>query len=515
MSRRFRFLCVVLALLIAGGSLLFATGTKETAATTSTAANQKEVHLYGYLLGAPLPGMSDVMTELNKKLKKDLNVTMEINYLGWADYQSKYPLVLAAGENIDWIYTASWCMYGTQAVRGAFLPLTSDMLAKYMPKHTQKMPAAGWKQSLVNGKIYMIPTATPDRKVSVALIRGDLRKKYGLPAITKISDLEPYLQAVKQNEPGMIPLNIESGYDLGGIFNGVRIETTPPFNWAISGATPYIYNYEIAKPTVTTELDGEYSAGFVRAANLVKDWYDKGYFNKDPFANKVRSKEAFEQGKSAVAFGNSIDTQGNIAKAIDSGFDVEIIPVLGSTGHYPADSFINNGVAISATTKNAERTLQALDLMMEDPAYVYLIYYGIEGTNYIVTKDGKIDNPPGITSDKNTYPMDQAGFWWVDKDYFKPMATWPPIYIKLNNSIPQMLYASPYSAFGFIPDNVKTELANVTAVWQQYQWPLQVGMVDNVSQAIATLKDKLAAADSQKVQGELQKQMDAYGAGLK
>ena len=296
--------------------------------------------------------------------------------------------------------------------------------------------------------------------------------------------------------------------------SGVRGEVTPPFNWAISGAVPYIYNYEVKNPKVTTELDGDFTAGFLKAANLAKDWFDKGYFNKDPFANKVRSKEAFEQGKSAVAFGNSIDTQGNIAKAIDSGFDVEIIPVLGSTGHYPQDSFINNGLAVAATSKNVDRTLQALDLMMEDPSYVYLIYYGIEGTNYVV-KNGKIDLPEGVTADKNTYPIDQAGFWWVDKNLFKPLASWPAAYITLQSKIGAMLYATPYAAFQFVPDNVKSELANVTQVWQQYEWPLQVGMVDDVNQAISTLKDKLAAADSQKVQDELQKQMDAFGASLK
>ncbi|HET6487532.1 MAG TPA: ABC transporter substrate-binding protein, partial [Spirochaetia bacterium] len=223
---------------------------------------------------------------------------------------------------------------------------------------------------------------------------------------------------------------------------------------------------------------------------------------------------AFEQGKSAVAFGNSIDTQGNIAKSIDSGFDVEIIPVLTSTGHYPQDSFINNGVALAATTKNPERTLQVLDKIMEDPSYVYLVYYGIEGTNYIV-KDGKIDLPEGLTADKNTYPIDQAGFWWVDKNLFKPLASWPAAYITLESKIGAMLYATPYAAFQFVPDNVKSELANVTQVWQQYEWPLQVGMVDDVNQAVATLRDKLAAADSQKVQDELQKQMDAFGASLK
>src|SRR5208283_1130832 len=132
-------------------------------------AGQKEVKLVGYLLGAAPPGMPDVMTELNARLKKDLNTTMEINYIGWGDMQAKYPLVLAAGEDIDWIFTANWSFYFQEAAKGAFLELSDSMLKENMPLHTKVLSAAAWNQvRLPNGKIYMIPTPTPDRKVPVA-----------------------------------------------------------------------------------------------------------------------------------------------------------------------------------------------------------------------------------------------------------------------------------------------------------------------------------------------------------
>jgi putative aldouronate transport system substrate-binding protein len=511
MRRTVRVLGLVLAIMAIAGFTAFGAGTKEGAA----AAKLKEVKLYGYLLGAPPAGMPDVMTELNKKLKADLNATMEISYLNWADFQAKYPLVLAAGENIDWIYTANWCMYAQQAVRGAFAELTPAMLAKYMPRHYPLIPKQGWQQANVNGKIYMVPTSTPDRKVPIFLIRGDLRKKYGVPAVTKMSELEPYLAAVQKNEPGMIPINIESGYDLGFVFSNYRNQSATPLFWVAGGAVPYIWNYEqLVNPKVTTELDGDYGVAFAKAAKFVKAWYDKGYINKNPFANKVRSKEAFEQGKSAVAFGNSQDSQGTIAKGQEQGYDVEIIPALSSTGTYIADPYINNGWALAATSKNAERTLAAMDLIMEEPSYDYLVYFGVEGKNYVVKND-KIDLPEGVTADKNSYPPDASGFWFTNKDIFKPMASWPPAYVALKGGLKKMLFVTPYAAFSFVPDNVKTELANVTQVWQQYAQPIQIGMVADVDKAIAELKDKLATANSQKVLDEIQKQMDAFGAALK
>lgn len=45
--------------------------------------NSKEVKLSGYLLGEAPKGMPEVMEALNEKLKKDINATLEINYIGW------------------------------------------------------------------------------------------------------------------------------------------------------------------------------------------------------------------------------------------------------------------------------------------------------------------------------------------------------------------------------------------------------------------------------------------------
>jgi putative aldouronate transport system substrate-binding protein len=510
MRRTARVLAIALAVLACASVVAFATGKKEGAA----AAGLKEVHLYGYLLGAAPNGWADVNVALNKKLKADLNCTMEVNWLAWADYATKYPLVLAAGENVDWIYAANWCQYGQQAARGAFKGFTEDVLKKYMPLHYPLIPASGWQQTKINGQIMMIPTSTPDRKVPIFLIRGDLRKKYGIPEIKKYSQLGPYLEAIKKNEPGMIPINVESGYDLGFVFDFYRREFAPPMMWAIPNAVNYIFNYEDPRPKVATELDGAYGDAFVKAARFIKDWYDKAYINRDVFANKVRSREAFEQGKSAVAFGNSQDSQGTIAKATQEGYDPEIIAGLSSTGTYPADPYLNGGIAIAAGSKNWERALMAMDLIMEEPSYDYLVYFGIEGKNYVIKND-KIDLPEGLTADKNDYPPDAAGFWFTNKDIFKSLASWPPAYVALKAKLKSMLFVTPYAALQIDPEPVKNELATAGQVWTQYANPIFVGMVPDVDQAIATLKEKLVAADNAKVLAEIQKQMDAFAATLK
>ena len=480
----------------------------------------KEVKLYGYLLGAAPAGFNDVMNELNKKLKTALNATMEISYIGWSDMQAKYPLILAAGEDVDWIFTAPWSFYAQQAKKGAFMELTPEIFQKYMPKQWEQLKdTSAFTEAQVDGKVYMVPTNSPDKKVPSFVYREDLRVKYGVPAINKLSDIEPYLKAIKDNEKGMIPMNLEANYDLGTPFGALVVEsidqTKDPL-MTTGGGSGLIYKpfdgdgklyYTANDPTITPI--------YTTAAKTMKAWYDAGYINKDAFANKVRSKDSFVQGKSSVGFGNSTDLQSIIAQAEAGGFTVGVVPIVGgASGKYMADPYINNGWAISASSKNWERTLMAMDLICQEESYEHLVYYGIEGVNYVI-KDGKIDLPEGITADNNTYPPDAAGFWFTNKNLHLPLATWSDNYIKLYDRIPSLLGEDKLSAFNPNTEKIKTEAANCNQALIQYNNPISLGAVKDVDAAFKQLDEKLKAAGVEAIRVELQKQIDDYLASKK
>jgi putative aldouronate transport system substrate-binding protein len=503
-------------------TITVASSNKDVAAVKLTVTVQgklDEVKLYGYLLGAALPGFPDVMTELNKKLQKDLNCTMEINYIGWGDLAAKYPLILAAGENVDWIYTAAWCQMATQSAKGGFMEMTPEKYAKYMPRHyAQIKNTTALKEVAINGKTYMIPTSTPDKKCDVTLYRQDLVEKYKLPAIKKFTDLEALAAAVKKNIPSMTPVALDNNYDIGCVqgryftqYNELTIDVTA----FVGSAQGIVYKpFDKDGKLYINSSDPALLKANTAAAKFAKSWYDKGYINRNALSNKVRSKEALVQGKSAIAFGNSIDVQGNISAAEAAGMKIGILANLDSKGRATANAYTNNGVAVYAKTKNWERTLMALDLIMEEPSYVYQVYYGIEGKNYVV-KDGKIADPEGVTSANNTYPLDQAGFWFVNKDLFKPQASWTPTYVDLQNNLKKYLAPDTLATFVANTDTLKTELANCTQVMNQYNLPIGCGAVKDVATAYKTLDAKLKAAGADKVKAELQKQINAYLASQK
>ncbi|CAM3275168.1 DUF3502 domain-containing protein [Paenibacillus lupini] len=486
----------------------------EPTATDTGNDHSEEIKLVGYLLGEAPKGMPDVMTALNEKLKKDINATLEINYIGWGDIASKYPLILASGEDVDFVFTADWNFYVPEANKGSFKELTQDMFQKYMPKYTAKQDPAAYKAAQVNGKQYMIPTTTPDRKVNVIVLRKDVMEKAGLTNPTKISELEPYFAEVKKDYPNMIPLNLDSQYDLPTPFGALVSEKFAYAGAPIDSGDPSgIGNYtdqEDPSGKILSITDEPVQGAFKYAAGIMKQWYDAGYVNKNPYSNKIRSKDNFCDGKSGVAFGNSIDIQATLSSCQDKNIETYIMPVLSPTGHAPSNSWLNNGIAIAANSKHPERAMEALDLIMEDPTYVFNAYYGIEGKNYVITADDKLALPDGVTAETNTYPPDAAGFWFVDKDNFKPSVSWTDSYIELNNKIKDFLQPVTYLGFTFNTDNVKTEIANLKNVSTQYFMPLAIGAVKDVDKQFDSLNSKMNAAGIAKVKSELETQATAF-----
>ena len=67
----------------------------------------------------------------------------------------------------------------------------------------------------------------------------------------------------------------------------------------------------------------------------------------------------------------------------------------------------------------------------------------------------------------------------------------------------------------FDPSNVKTEVANLTAVDNQYANPIYIGAVNNVDTAIALYKSKQKLAGFPKVLAEAKKQAAAFVAKQK
>ena len=189
-----RILTVALAAAMALGSL-YGCGTKD--------SSQQAVTPLKMILVGEKPAIYDeIYGKLNEMLRQDIGAELNIEYYNYSDLKQKYSLLFSSGEDFDIVFSADWVQYNQQAAKNSFMEITDDMLKKNAPKTYEQMTDKIKNEVKVNGKMYMIPNTAKEYSTRVAIVRGDLREKYGMEPLKNADDFEKYLEAVAKNESG-------------------------------------------------------------------------------------------------------------------------------------------------------------------------------------------------------------------------------------------------------------------------------------------------------------------------
>jgi len=383
-----RLLIVLLAVSVMAG-VLAGCSKKASAAAQPAAQPSKAVDLKMYLLGDPAPDYELMLTELNKLTKQDLNATLTVNWIGWGDFSTKYPLVLASGEPIDLIYTSNWAFFVPSASRGAFTAL-NDLLPKYAPKTFAEMPKPAIDQATINGKIFMLPMNYDEINPHGWVVRGDLRKKYNIGEIKTLDDFGNYLGAVAKNEKGIIPFNA-GPFDIELQTSVLLYDNYWNHKDALGDAN-FVYDMRDPAGKVLQLVETPQYEQFVVK---MRDWYNKGYWSKSVLQNKIDARDSLENGRSAALVLNigTYDSLWQTVNAAHPEWDLEWF-MMGPDNPTYINPYINNGIAIPTTSPNPDRAMAFIEKVHQDENYYDLIFYGIRGRNYDLTSDNKLTLPP-------------------------------------------------------------------------------------------------------------------------
>ena len=82
------------------------------------------------------------------------------------------------------------------------------------PMTAETLYPDAWEQAKVDGKVYMLPMNYKEITAYVYMARGDLMDNYGITSVSSLDEVETYLDAIVENEPSLIPLDVGSDYDL-------------------------------------------------------------------------------------------------------------------------------------------------------------------------------------------------------------------------------------------------------------------------------------------------------------
>ncbi len=494
------------AVLLLATGLLSAQGTKE-----QSAVSAKPVKLVMYLLGDRTPDFDQVFDKINERIQtQGVNAELEVKFLSWGEYEQKYPLLFASGENFDIIFSADWAFYNAQSSKGGFWEISPERLEQYAPMTAKSMYSAAWEQAKVDGKVYMLPMNFAELTGYVFLVRGDLMDKYGIKSVDTVEGLETYLSAIATNEKSLIPIDVGSDYDSNFIYDKL-FDKAIQGKYRGGGPWQMMGVYSLSNPDVRLSNASDL-VEYRDVLALLKTWKDKGFWSKSALVNSIDNRESFRSSRSSMAMMN-LNTAVGEYTAVSSAHPEWDVRVFDAQFGVPAklQSFMGNGMSINAGSKHPELALQVIDLLRNDEVCHDLFSYGIEGIHYTDNHDGTVTLLP-----KNAdYGYDGNCNWGIRNDgYWKSLKGGIPNYAELKEHWLATAVYNPLDGFNFNNSNCKNEVAALNDIFQSMFRPYALGFVDDADTGIAQLQKQLKAAGADKVYDEMTRQFKAYKESL-
>ena len=476
-----------------------AAGAESTPVETGDLDTSKEVEIVMYVVSDRPAKQDEIDENFNKLFKEKLNCTLKVNWIGWAEYPNKYPLLFSSGEKFDMAYAATWLNFASLAQKGAFMCL-DELWPKYAPKNFERQSEAALRQATVEGHYYCIPTLLATYSAYGPIYRTDILEGTDWDGkMENLADFETYLGYVKKTAPQFEPYNVmQSGSEVDDMY--MREQGM----YAVKGATnDFLFiDPNETDPKIFTYYEYEKTPDFLEMMNR---WNEAGYFTKSALSDTDSQK--FKNGIAASTIHNIDSYSGNYIDHPDWG--VKYANFVKDVYNMP---FTQDTVVISNTSENPERALALYDLITNDEEAFRAFYYGIEDTSYEII-DGQIKN-----LDADSYAF--SACWAARTTEFNLDSYGAPAdlktfkdgfdeYIKEKNGEG----GAKYAGFAINTSSIETEYAACQNVHQQYWWPLELGYTD----AESGLKDyqaKMEAAGIEKVREVIQGQLEEYIASL-
>ena len=151
-----------------------------------------------------------VEDEVNKIFEKEVGARLKLVLIDEASYAEKMNVVINSGEEFDIMFSAPWntsTSYDTNAPKGNFMDLT-ELVDKYGQDIKAKADPRAWDYVTYDGKVQIIPSQMKLYTEIGWVFKKDLVEKYNFDykSVQTLKDLEPYLETLKENEPGITPV---------------------------------------------------------------------------------------------------------------------------------------------------------------------------------------------------------------------------------------------------------------------------------------------------------------------
>lgn len=411
--------------------------------------------------------------ELNDRLKKDLNMKLELTYIPWSNYSQKLELALSTGEDYDlfW-YGAPFVSY--YYTKGYIQPL-DELLGQHGEDLVKHIPEGNFKQYEIDRKLWAIPSQafTSAGKFSSVMVRQDLLEKVGMSEINTIADLEQFFKSMQAIDPSYYGyLETDRGHEM------LWRELTDRNYSSLDERMLFIVDEDSGEMLsyVETEL-------YKQVAQLRESWVKQGIIDINLVGNPAAKFDQENAGKLLFRVGAVSRAMENLQTARNADPNARL------REYYLAKDkpkFIttpgNEAFMITTASENPERAMMFMNWILHSKENYNLIIYGVEGKDYEL-EDGKIKQ---LTNDQLMYE-----WMWRNKDYFTAPAGLEDDIIDDMLTNDENSRISKLFGFHFNEESVKHEVAQVMAVYKEKFEPISFGLAsyeEYYDDALAALK---------------------------
>lgn len=428
-----------------------------------------------------------LMAIVNERMGKEIGVFLDIQYIGWGDYEKKMSVITASGEYYDIAFASN---YRNNAQKGVYMDLT-ELAPRFAKETYESLNPHYIKGNAMNGQLFSLPVNGNVYGQTRMAFEKELVDKYELDItqVKAIEDLEPLLAVIKKNEPQVIPLNFGPNTRVGQM--------------------DYIYNSGIPLGIDTSVDSIKIINPYKESEKMIKDlqtmnrYYQKGYIKKDA-AIRDNDIPAIESGWFVRFPTQGPFDYGDLTMTKTVGREIISVP-LSKPIIDNMQIFVSNFV-ISSTSKYPEKALEALNLINTDRDLLTTMIYGVENEGWEKSSvEGKIKILPGY------HPTKTIGSAWSvgdnEKVYIDEDVTDEQILERIENI--NNAEVSPLLGFNFDAAKVTKEIMTINSIMNQYLSPLHSGTI-NPNKVLPELNQKLEEAGLLKVQEEMQQQFEVF-----
>ncbi|MCT1398427.1 extracellular solute-binding protein [Paenibacillus sp. p3-SID867] len=455
--------------------------------------------------GAKGANYDEVLAEVNKRLKAEINTQVKFTFVDFADLNQKTNVMLASGENVDLMFDAPWLHLDTMASQGYYEEL-SELLDQYGPNVKKTRPQQMWDANKINGNIYGVPLGSAYTQQRSIFIRKDLREQLNLPPVKTYEDLKAYLYAVRDSNSGITPL-----------LAGADDVTYSWVNWLIrddtsvnirstnfAGASLMLY-YKGNDGKVYNFFETQEPKIWSGIKDVRKLFVDK-VMSQDVLTNKSGPGDMQLQNKVAatpqMAFGIPKTYNDQLKQVVPDG-ELEAVRLFDLTpGKNLSNYKMDNFICIVKTSEHKDRAMMFLDWANRQENYD-LLEHGIEGVNWKAVGEHQYDtlnNDGGIVSFQLMLnPALEREWAGIDEE----TREYSQFITQADNFTKDIM-----TGFTFDPTPVKNEVAQFATIQAKYYSGLFNGALDP-DEYFARFKME-GETVLKKIQNELQNQVDAF-----